>query len=111
MQDGSTAMKLFVCWGTWKPAPRPGGHPCGRAYHALKDAGYEPEVIKSYGIGLLPDALSNTYGRQEAKRLTGSHWVPVLVTDDEVVIQGSYEIENWAKANPASAPSSATAAD
>ena len=27
-------MKLYVCYGTWKPAPRPGGHPCGTAYHA-----------------------------------------------------------------------------
>jgi hypothetical protein len=103
-------MKLFVCWGTWKPAPRPGGHPCGRAYQALKDAGYEPEVIKSYGVGLLPEAFNKTYGRQEAKRLTGNQWVPLLVTDDEIVIQGSYEIENWAKASPASAARSATAA-
>jgi hypothetical protein len=28
-------MKLFVCYGTWKPAPRPGGHP----YHPLRDEG------------------------------------------------------------------------
>src|SRR5438270_735188 len=40
-------MKLYVCYGTFKPAPRPGGHPCGNAYHALKDAGHEPEVIRS----------------------------------------------------------------
>jgi hypothetical protein len=32
-------MKLFVCYGTWKPAPRPGGHPCGNAHHALRDEG------------------------------------------------------------------------
>jgi hypothetical protein len=103
-------MKLYVCWGTWKPAPRPGGHPCGRAYHALVDAGYEPEVVKSYGLGLLPEALNKTAGRQEVKRLTGNQWVPVLVTDNEVVIQGSREIENWSKANPASAPSAASTA-
>ena len=103
-------MKLYVCWGTWKPAPRPGGHPCGRAYHALVDAGYQPEVVKSYGLGLLPDALNKTAGRQEVKRLTGNQWVPVLVSDNEVVIQGSREIENWAKANPASAPSAASTA-
>ena len=35
-------MKLYVCYGTWKPAPRPGGHPCGTAYHALVDAGHQP---------------------------------------------------------------------
>jgi hypothetical protein len=92
-------MKLYVCYGTWKPAPRPGGHPCGRAYHALKDAGYNPEVIRSYGLGILPDALNRTPGRQEVRRLTGNTWVPVLVTDDETVIQGSQEIESWARAN------------
>ncbi len=42
-------MKLYVCYGTWKQAPRPGGRPCGNTYHALKDAGSEPEVIRSYG--------------------------------------------------------------
>ena len=50
-------MKLYVCWGTF-PSPRPGGHPCGNAYHALKDAGHEFEVIKSYGLGPLPDFLA-----------------------------------------------------
>jgi hypothetical protein len=24
-------MKLYVCRGTWKPAPRRGGYACGRA--------------------------------------------------------------------------------
>jgi hypothetical protein len=94
-------MKLYVCYGTWKPAPRPGGHPCGRAYHALKDAGYEPEVVLSYGLGVLPDALNNTRGRREVKRLTGNTWVPALVTDDGTVIQGSREIEAWAHGKPA----------
>ena len=93
-------MKLYVCYGTWKPAPRPGGHPCGRAYHALKDAGHNPEVVRSYGLGILPEAFNRTSGRQEVKRLTGNMWVPALVTDDGTVIQGSHEIESWAQANP-----------
>ena len=38
-------MKLYVCWGTFKNPLRPGGHPCGNAYHALKDAGHDPEVL------------------------------------------------------------------
>ena len=97
-------MRLYVCWGTWKPAPRPGGHPCGRAYHALVDAGHKPDVIKAYGSGLLPTALNQTGGREEVRRLTGNNWVPVLVTDEEIVIQGSHEIENWAQQNPAVAP-------
>jgi hypothetical protein len=91
-------MKLYVCYGTWKPAPRRGGHPCGVAYHALKDAGHEPEVVLTYGSGLLPGFVNELApGRREVKRLTGNHWVPVLVTDGGQVIQGSKEIESWAR--------------
>jgi hypothetical protein len=32
-------MKLYVCYGLFY-SPRPGGHPCANAYHALKDAGH-----------------------------------------------------------------------
>lgn len=96
-------MKLYVCYGTFKPAPRPGGHPCGVAYHALRDAGHEPEVIHSYGSGMLPAIFNATPGRREVKRLTGNYWVPLLVTDDGTAIQGSREIAEWAKANPAPA--------
>jgi hypothetical protein len=102
-------MKLYVCYGTFKPAPRPGGHPCGNAYHALKDAGHDPEVVKAYGLGLLPSIGNRTRGRQEVKRLTGNYWVPVLVTDDQTVIQGSKEIMDWARANPATAGAAAGA--
>jgi hypothetical protein len=98
-------MKLYVCYGTWKPAPRPGGHPCGTAFHALKDAGHDPEVVKSRGLGMLPDAFNRTQGRQEVKRLTGNNWVPVLVTDDQQVIQGSQEIAQWAREHPPAATS------
>ena len=102
-------MKLYVCYGTWKAAPRPGGHPCGRAYHALKDAGHDPEVIKGYGLGILPDTPFNqTAGRKEAKRLTGKSVVPVLVTDDGEVITESTKIAEWAEKNPAGAPAGAT---
>ena len=100
-------MKLYVCYGTWKPAPRPGGHPCGHAYEALVDAGYQPEVIRAYGLGALPDMFNQTSGRREVKRLTGNHWVPVLVADDGEVVQGSDKIMDWAKAHPAAAGVSA----
>ncbi|HEX8074633.1 MAG TPA: glutathione S-transferase N-terminal domain-containing protein [Thermoleophilaceae bacterium] len=95
-------MKLYVCWGTFR-SPRPGGHPCGNAYRALRDAGHDPEVIKSYGLGILPDALIQTEGRKEAKRLTGSSWVPVLVTDDGEVVNDSKRIVEWARTHPAGA--------
>ncbi len=104
-------MKLYVCYGTWKPAPRPGGHPCGVAYHALIDAGYEPEVKLTYGLGILPGFVNDlSSGRREVKRLTGNFWVPVLVTDEHEVIQGSREIADWARTHPASAPAQPGAA-
>jgi hypothetical protein len=93
-------MKLYVCWGTFW-SPRPGGHPCGNAYHALKDAGHEPEVIKSYGLALLPGPFNNTEGRREAKRLTGKYTVPVLVLDDGEVVADSKNIVAWAKEHAA----------
>jgi hypothetical protein len=103
-------MKLYVCYGTWKPAPRPGGHPCGQAYHALVDAGHRPEVVKAHGLGMLPGIFNRTKGREEVKRLTGNYWVPVLVQDDGTYIQGVREIRAWAQANPAaSAAASASA--
>lgn len=96
-------MKLYICWGTFS-SPRPGGHPCKNAHDALKGAGHDPEVVKSYGLGVLPDFMNQTAGRKEVKQLTGNTWVPVLVTDDDQVIQGSKEIAAWAKANPATQP-------
>jgi hypothetical protein len=93
-------MKLYICYGLF-PWPRPGGHPCKNAAVALKEAGYEPEIVRSYGMGLLPDALNVTSGRREVKELTGNSWVPVLVKDDGTWIQGSRAIADWAKANPA----------
>ncbi len=93
-------MKLYVCWGTF-PTPRPGGHPCANAFHALKDAGYDPDVIKSYGLGVLPEALNRTRGRREVKELTVNQWVPALVLDDGTVVDGSAEIGKWAAANRA----------
>jgi hypothetical protein len=93
-------MKLYICYGTFQ-TPRPSGHPCRTANDALRDAGYQPELVKSYGLGMLPDAFNKTAGRQEVKRLTGNNWVPALVTDSGEVVQGSQEIADWAKANPA----------
>ncbi|MEX1142825.1 MAG: glutathione S-transferase N-terminal domain-containing protein [Thermoleophilaceae bacterium] len=93
-------MKLYVCYGTFK-TPRSGGHPCANAYEALRAAGHDPEVVRSYGWGALPDALNRSKGRREVKRLTGSSWIPALVTDDGEAIDGSKEIVAWAEAHPA----------
>ena len=97
-------MKLYICWGTFG-SPRPGGHPCRNAYEALREAGHDPELIKSYGLTILPDTPFNqTEGRKEVKRLTGKSTVPVLVTDDGEVVSDSKNIVDWAKMNPAGAP-------
>ena len=97
-------MKLYVCWGTFTKTPRPGGHPCGNAHRALREAGHEPEVIRSYGLATLPDGIFNrTSGRREAKRLTGKATVPVLVTDDGEVVSESERIVAWAREHPAAA--------
>jgi Glutathione S-transferase, N-terminal domain len=91
-------MELYVCWGTFW-TPRPGGHPCHNAHEALSEAGWHPQVKKTYGLGPLPDALTPT--RRTVRELTGQNWVPVLVTDDGEVIRDSKNIVAWAKANPA----------
>jgi Glutathione S-transferase, N-terminal domain len=93
-------MKLYVCWGLFR-SPRPGGHPCRNAHEALTAAGWEPEVEKVYGWGVLPDFMNPT--RRRIKEMTGQIWVPVLVTDDGEVVPGSGKIAEWAAANPATA--------
>jgi hypothetical protein len=92
-------MKLYVCWTTRQ---RPGGHPCANAYEALREAGYEPEVVKVRGLGVGPRILHwMTPGRREVERISGQRAVPVLVTDDGDVITSSQRIAEWAKAHPA----------
>jgi hypothetical protein len=93
-------MKLYVCYGTFTTAPRPGGHPCGNAYRALREAGHDPEVIKSYGLGIFPGFLNRTRGRREVRELTGQNWVPVLVTDSGEVVSDSKNIVAWAEEHP-----------
>jgi glutathione S-transferase len=90
-------MKLYVCYGTFQ-VPLVREHPCRIAYLALKEAGHDPELVKVYGAGPLPDI---TKGRREVKRLSGRSWVPLLVTDDDEVVGESQEIVAWAQAHPA----------
>ena len=100
-------MKLYVCWGTFR-SPRPGGHPCRNAHEALRDAGWDPEVEKVYGLGIRGDALNPT--RKKIRDLTGQNMVPVLETDDGEVVSGSKAIASWARANPASGADRSSAA-
>lgn len=91
-------MKLYVCWGTFRTFGP--GHPCRNALDALRAAGHDPEVIRSYGWGALPAALNRSEGRRLARRATGKSWIPLLLTEDNEVIPGSESIENWAGHHP-----------
>ncbi len=95
-------MKLYVCYGTWTVGKPLHAHPCGEAHRALREAGHDPEVVRSYGYGPLPGLINDrTAGRREVKQLTGNYWVPVLVADDATVVQGSQKIIDWAREHPA----------
>jgi hypothetical protein len=95
-------VKLYVCWGTFPTPLLPGGHPCRTAYHALRRAGHEPEIVRSFGAGILPDIPFNlTPGRIHVRRVAGSSEVPLLETDDGETIQGSRHIVAWARRHPA----------
>lgn len=92
-------MKLYVCWGLFKTPKR--DHPCRYAWDTLRAAGHDPKVIRSRGWGLLPQWMNRSAGRREVRRLTDNDWVPVLVTDDDRVVQGSRQIAAWAASNNA----------
>jgi hypothetical protein len=97
-------MKLYVCWGTFQTFGP--GHPCRNALDALRAAGHDPEVIRSYGWGPLPAALNRSAGRRLARSARGNSWIPLLLTDHGEVIAGSTNIKEWARRQPA--PSSAS---
>lgn len=101
-------MKLYICYGLF-PSPRPGGHPCKNVHEALKEAGHEPEVVRTYGLGLMPEAVNKAAGRGQVVEKTGQKWVPVLELDDGQTVYPSKKIIAWAKANPAKQPARSAA--
>jgi hypothetical protein len=76
-------------------------YPCSHAYRALRDAGYDPKVIRVYGHLKLPSLFNQTPGRRAIKRLTGTLIVPAVVTDSGEVIQECEHIVEWARTHPA----------
>jgi len=87
-------MKLYVCYGTFGAEH---GHPCARANSALVEAGYAPEVVKTFGCYGTDRFFS---GRREIKHLTGNYKVPTLILDDGTIVDDSSNIVDWAHANP-----------
>jgi glutathione S-transferase len=95
-------MKLYICWTTTQLPRPPHGHPCHNAHAALREAGYDPEVVKVHGSGIGPRFLHwMTDGRREVEKLSGQRAVPVLVTDAGEVIADSRRIVDWAERHPA----------
>ena len=83
-------MKLYVCYGTWT-AGAIGSHTrAARRTGRSSRRGTDPDVIRTYGLGDTARRVQRPQpGRREVKELTGNYWVPVLVTDDDAVVQGS----------------------
>jgi glutathione S-transferase len=91
---------LYTC-GTKTTGPGL-AHPCAKAGHALKAAGYEYELKTVKGYRLMPWTWgSRKADRQEIRELSGTNEVPILVLDDGEVISGSGTIAKWAKEHPA----------
>ncbi len=88
-------MKLYTC-----PARTIGGtlpvitHPCGRAAHALNQAGLTYEVETVGGFKALP--ITRRGRRDGIRELTGQEDVPVLVLDDGETVVGTKAIVAWA---------------
>ncbi len=91
-------MKLYVCWGSFNTPLHT--HVCASALDALREAGHDPQVQRTYSFGAVPGALQ-TPGRKTVNAGTGSHWVPALELDDGTWIGGSKEIVAWAEAHKA----------
>jgi glutathione S-transferase len=69
-------------------------HPCGVAAKALDGAGHTYTVKRVGGFKNVP--FSRRGKRGEIVSLTGQEDVPVLVLDDDTVVQGSGAIVDWA---------------
>ena len=94
-------MKVYVCY-TERAKMGPHTHACGVAVDALREAGYDPEVVKVYGFGPLPAFLNPK--RAPVRELTGQQWVPAVELDDGTGIAGSEKIVAWAREHPAGTP-------
>lgn len=87
-------MRLYVCYGTFGDDR----HPCGKAHKALRAAGHDPEIVRTYGCYGTDRFFK---GRCAVRKLTGSYKVPTLVLEDGSVVDESQRIVEWAAAKPA----------
>ncbi|CAN0512178.1 unnamed protein product [Phaeothamnion confervicola] len=82
---------LYVCGQGTKLASV---HPCGKAARALDEAGVTYELATAEGYRRVPWMRAK---RAAIRELSGQIGVPVLVTDEGVVINGSAQIIEWAR--------------
>jgi hypothetical protein len=87
-------MDLYVCWGAFGPGSY---HPCARAHNALKSAGQQHTLVRTYGCYGTDRFFP---GRRKIKDLTGTYKVPTLILADGTIIDGSEKIVAWAAAHP-----------
>ena len=93
-------MILYTCAARKHAATTPLiQHARGVAAKALDDGGHQYEIKVVGGFKHLP--LSRRGKRDEIRELTGQDDVPVLVTGDGTVVQGSQRIVAWATSQPA----------
>src|SRR3712207_4076002 len=91
-------MILYTCAGRKNGGSLPlVQHPCGLAAKELDKAGHEYDIEVVGGFKRVP--FSRRGRRDRIVELTGQEDVPVLVTDDGTVVQGSQRIVAWAREN------------
>lgn len=89
-------MILYTCAGRKHGASGPLiKHPCGVAAKALDESGHQYELEVVGGFKNIP--FSRGGRRDQIVELTGQQDVPVLLTDDGTVVQGSQQIVAWAR--------------
>ena len=94
-------MKLYVCWGTFRPRARAATRAATPTRPCARPAA-TPRSRRSTASGCSATRLNPT--RAKVRELTGQNIVPVLVTDEDEVIRESRKIIAWAKANPPTRP-------
>ena len=88
--------------------PMPGGHPCKVAYEALRDAGHDPGLERPTGHGFCPTSSTGPTGGKKPSAWTGKTTVPVLVTDEGLVVSEARNILAWADQHPANSTATAS---
>ena len=87
-------MILYTCAGQ-KHGATTVKHACGVAAKALDEGGHQYEIEVVGGFKHIP--FTRRGKREKIVELTGQEDVPVLVTDDGTVVQGSQQIVAWAR--------------